>query len=444
MGSSKTKTQSSSSTSPWAPQASQVQNIFNQAQQNYNQQSASGPYTGQMTAGTNGTLDSAIAGANNWANGTGSSLANGQASAGSTGLGALSPYISNASSLASQGLDSGLSGILSGIANGSTSASGPSGALSQALNNAAISGANGLSSAQSTLSNVSNQALSDPTQRLAANAGTYMNSSAVNQAIDANNATIDQTLNQTTLPGINRQAAQGGSLNSSRAGAATAMAQGQAATAKATQAASLQNNAYNQGLSTALSAYNNGLGTAASAAGTQGSLGNASALGTAGLQQSNSQYNTSNQLNAASGLLGLQQQNTNSQLAANSQLGNAASLGNTATNSAMQNALNNYQLQAGAGQQQQSGDQNALTNAYQQWQNQNGYQTGILNNYLGLVSGNYGSNSTGTSTTKQSGSLGNTILGGALGLGGLLTAGGSGGALSSWLGGGKALGEGEF
>lgn len=87
----------------------------------------------------------------------------------------------------------------------------------------------------------------------------------------------------------------------------------------------------------------------------------------------------------------------------------------------MQNALANYQLQAGAGQQQQSNDQNALTNAYQQWQNQNGYQTGILNNYLGLVSGNYGSNSTGTSTTKQSGSLGNTLLGGALGLGGLLT-----------------------
>jgi len=260
-----------------------------------------------------------------------------------------------------------------------------------------------------------------------------MNSSAVNQAIAANDATIDQTLNQTTLPGINRQAAQGGSLNSSRAGAATAMAQGQAATAKATQAASLQNNAYNQGLSTALSAYNNGLSTAASAAGTQGSLGNASALGTAGLQQNNSQYNTSNQLSAASGLLGLQQQNMNSQLAANSQLGTAASLGNTATNSAVQNALNNYQLQAGAGQQQQSNDQNALTNAYQQWQNQNGYQTGILNDYLGLVSGNYGSQTQGTETKTQSDGLGNTIIGGALGLGGLLSGGAIGGALSKWL-----------
>ncbi|RUT24161.1 hypothetical protein C0V97_18070, partial [Asaia sp. W19] len=158
MGSSKTKTQSSSTTSPWAPQASQVQNIFGQAQQNYNQQSANGPYTGQMTAGTNGTLDSAIAGANNWANGTGASLSSGQASAGSTGLGALTPYINNASSLASQGLDSGLSGILSGIANGTTSSSGPTSALSSALNNAAISGTNGLTNAQNTLSNVSSQA----------------------------------------------------------------------------------------------------------------------------------------------------------------------------------------------------------------------------------------------------------------------------------------------
>ncbi|WP_025886448.1 hypothetical protein [Asaia prunellae] len=374
-----------------------------------------------MTAGTNNTLNDAIGRANSWANGSGIALTDGQSSAGSTGLGALAPYMARASQLSQQGLDSGLSGILSQFANGSTSASGPTAALSQALNDSAVNGASGASNAQNTLSNVSKQAMSDPTERLAANAGTYMNSSPVNEAIAANNATIDQALNQTTLPGINRQAAQGGALNSSRAGAAAAMAQGQAATAKATQAAALQNNAYNQGLSTALSAYNNGLGTAASAAGTQGSLGNASALGTAGLQQNNSQYNTSNQLNAASGLLGLQQQNVNSQLSANSQLGTAAALGNTATNSAMQNALANYQLQAGAGQQQQSNDQNALTNAYQQWQNQNGYQTGILNNYLGLVSGNYGSNSTGTSTTKQSGSLGNTLLGGALGLGGLLT-----------------------
>lgn len=269
MGSSKTKTTSSSSTSPWDPQATQVQNIFNQAQQNYNQQSANGPYTGQMTAGTNNTLNDAIGRANSWANGSGIALTDGQSSAGSTGLGALAPYMARASQLSQQGLDSGLSGILSQFANGSTSASGPTAALSQALNDSAVNGASGASNAQNTLSNVSKQAMSDPTERLAANAGTYMNSSPVNEAIAANNATIDQALNQTTLPGINRQAAQGGALNSSRAGAAAAMAQGQAATAKATQAAALQNNAYNQGLSTALSAYNNGLGTAASAAGTQ-------------------------------------------------------------------------------------------------------------------------------------------------------------------------------
>lgn len=385
MGGSSSKTTQNSQTSPWAPQASQIQNAFKLAQNIYNQRQAAGPYTGDRVAGSNAPMSNAISNANAFANGPGSSLANAQVQSGQNSLpGALNGYLNNAQNFANQGLG-GAAQLMPGQ-------------LGQALNNAGVSGGKALDGAQSNMSNVINQAMSDPTQQLAHNAQSYMNSSAVKSIVDATNANIDQTLNQTTLPGINRAAASGGALNSSRAGAANAQAQGQAALAKAHADSSIYNSAYNQGLSTAAGQRASGLSTAAGAAQSQGAMGNAALMGAAGLQQNYA----SNDFNA--------------RLAANGQMGNAASLANNVANSGMQNALNNWMLGSGAGQAQNAMDQNALNNDYQKWQQGNGYNQGILNDYMNTVgSRNWGGVSNGTSSSSQSSNLAGDIFGGLLG-----------------------------
>lgn len=396
-----TKTTSSSSTAPWQPQQPYLLGLFSDAQQNEQQRLASGPYTGNYVAGQNAYQ----AGANQNGYNAGNSIfsnASNQSTAGNNLLSSGSSYGTNANGLfGNSGVtaNSGLMNTLSGIATGSNS-------LGSALNSAALNGLTGVNNAQSTLAANQASGSTDQTGRLAADAQTYMNSAPVQSAINSTNAAINQNLTENTLPSLDRAAAMGGSLNSSRAGAASAVARGQAATAIGSADSAIQNNAYNTGMQSALSSYLGGLNASNTAASAAGSLGNYTGLGA-----------TSAQTGAANGgltqNLNYNQASFNNALNANSQVGNSSGLGNSILNSGASNYGTATGLQSNAGTSQYGTDQAALTNAYDQWSGQNTYDNGVLSDYLKLIGGHYGSQSSGTNTQTQNGS----VLSGLLGLG---------------------------
>ncbi len=414
----------SSSTSPWAPQATQVQNLFGQAQQNEQQQASNGPYQGNYVAGQNPYQSAANSNEFNNA-GNVQNSGNGQLTLGNGLLSQTAPaYVSNADGLYGNSAltaNGALTGALSGYATGT------GGGLSSALNSAAISGTQALGSAQSTLGQVQQTGLANQTGTLAADAGQYMNSAPIQSAINSTNAGIAQTLDEQTEPGLNQAAAAGGSVNSSRAGAASAEAQGQAALAQGTADASIQNNAYNTGLGTALSSYESGLNSANSAATAAGSLGNSSSLGTAGLQTGAASTGLSQNLNYG-------EDSFQNALGANAQLGAGINYANSTLNSGASNLATGAQMQQGAGTSQYGTDQAGLTNAIDQYTGSNNYMSGVLGQYQGLISGNYGSQSTGTSSGTTTQQQPQNILGSLAGIG-LAGAG-----LYSDFGGSSALG----
>ena len=349
------KTTQTSTTQPWSAQQPYLTDLFANAQNIYNQRSAAGPYTGSFYSPQNGTQFGAETQGANYAFGQGQGLVN-QTGATAGGLLGYAPQFGqNAEALATGG------------------ASGPG--LSGALNEAANAGVR-------TLGQVAANGISDPTQRIAGDAGAYMSSAPVQSAIDATNANIARTLNQQTLPGINRQAAMGGTLNSSRAGAANAQAQGDAGIAEGMADASIQNNAYNQGLGTAAGLYESGNNTALSAG--------SSALGAN---------------------LGVANLNASTELGANAQLGTGLGLGFGGASTTGNLAQGNFTLGSAAGGAQQQDANNQLANLYQQWQQQNNYGQNILSQYGGDISGNYGGSTTGSVQQPMN------IAGGILGIG---------------------------
>lgn len=408
---------STTTSQPWAPQGDQLQNVYTQAQNIYNTNTAAGPYTGNFVAGTNAPQQSAITNANNWANGQGGQLPGQVANTASGLMGASGQYVSNANGLASNGItgpNAGLYNTLQSYGTGAQSTQGS--ALSGALNSAAMSGAGSLQNFQNGMSGVANQAMANPTQQTMANAETYANSPQTQQAINSVNSQIGQTLNEQTVPGLNRQAAMGGSLNSSRAGMAEGMANENAAIAEGNADSQISNNAFNTGLGTAANQYQAGLNTALTANSTgYNSVAN-NANTNAALQQGLGEFNTGTQVNAAnSGLssnLNYEMGNANTQLGANAQLGTATGLGIQGAASAGNDAAQNFNTQSTAGAQQQSVDQNAINNSYQQWQMNNQYDQNMLNNYNGIVgSGNWG----GSSASSQQSQLPPNLLGSAAG-----------------------------
>lgn len=313
------------------------------------------------------------------------------------------------------GPDNTLSSVLNNYATGASSIQGPSSALSSALNTGAVNSANALSGYNSTLSQASQQGLSDPTQQLANDAQTYMNSSAVQSALNSTNAQINQTLNEQTNPAFNRAAAAGGSLNSSRAGMGEAMNNENAAIATGNADAQIQNNAYNQGLSTAANTYTSGLNSAISgaAAGFNGNSSNA--LNTGQQQQNLGIANASNQLNAANtGLtqnLGYETNNANLQLNANSQLANMynSSLSNLSQPVAYQSNL--YNLGAQSSGSIQSDANAALNGQYQQYLNQTQLPMNLLNQSQGIINGGSSTGTTNTAYTNPTPAYGQVASG---------------------------------
>ena len=433
------KQSSSSSSAPWAPQQPYLQSGFQNAQDLYNQRSAQGPYQGSLYSNANQTQLGSAQQAANYAMGQGGQLAGTTANTAQTLQGGAQDYMGNAQRIAAGGagqLNGGLMNTLQGYGTGQISAGGVSSPLSGALQNAAMQGAHSITSGQGNLQAAAMRGLQDNTGQTISSANQYANNPAIDAQIKAAEQPVLQTLNESTVPGLNRQASMGGNLNSSRAGMAEAMANRDAASQIANIEGSMRGNAYNNGLSLAAQQQEAGTNAALAAGSSQVNSGANLGLGVGNQQISQAALNANTQLSAAnSGLsqqLGSQALNANTMLGANAQLGNGVNAGVGAASQAGNQAAGNLAIGQAAGSVSQN-DQNAqLANNYQMWQNQNGsYQQGLLNNYMGNVSGNYGGTSNSTSTTQQP----QNVLGGLVGTG-LAGASlfGSGGALSGMFG----------
>lgn len=410
---------SSGSVAPWYPQQQPIQNGISQAQGVYAMRQGEGPYTGQMVAGSNPYTDNAVQYGTEFAN-QGNTVGNGLFATGSGLSSAAQPYVNNAANMAQNGIagpNQGLSNTLQGYGTGAQTIQGASSGLSGSLNQAAINGAQGLQGFQNTLSQAANQGLANPTQQIEQNAQAYANSPQVQASLTATNNAINQTLNQQTLPTQNQQEAQAGALNSSRSGMAQGMAQQAAATAEGQADASIQNNAYNTGMSEAGSLYSSGLNTATNAS-MYGYNDLANNANTQAQQQIGlGEANATNQLSAANAGLGqnlnYETANANTQLNANAQLGNATTQGLQYQTTGLQNGINMYNLASAAGTLDQTTQQSNDTNAYDMWQNQNTYGQNILQNYMGIVGAPYGTQSVNQQQLQNPLNIPGNLAGGA-------------------------------
>lgn len=421
MGGGGTNTNTIQNSSPWAPQTPYIMQGLDQASQNYQTASAAGPYTGNFVAQGNGYDTQAEQAAGSYANGAGAAIPGQEASVAGALLNPNSAtnYTNTAQGIANNGIgpqNSPLMNTLQNIGTGAQTTQGATPALSAALNQAGVTGANSLNGFTGGLSGAAAQAATDPTQQVMTDAQQYANSPQLQAAIASTNAQIGQTLHEQTLPGLNQQAAMGGSLNSSRAGMAEGMANEGAGIAMGNADAQLQNNALNAGLSTASGLYQSNLSQAvnANAAGVNDVGGLANTVGQN--QTALNLANTSNEMTAANtGInagINYGTANANAQLAGNSQVLSGLSAGNQAAQSGLAAAQGNASLLSGAGQLQTSTDQAALQNQLDQWNMQNQYQTGILNNYMAVAGTPLG---TTGSTSGTSGSSGPGILAGGVG-----------------------------
>jgi hypothetical protein len=279
--------------------------------------------------------------------------------------------------------------------------------LSSALNSAATTGANAIGGFNSGLSSVAAAATANPTQQLINDATQYSNASDVQSQVANTNSQLQQVLNEQTNPSFNRAAAAGGDLNSSRAGMGEAMNNENEAIAQGNADTSLINNAYNTGMSTAASQNTSGLNTAL-AANSAGLTGNtALSEGTSNNQLATQLGETNAQTSAGTAALAQQTNsdalNANTQLSANAQLGAGITTGLNANTASGAAAAANYLLGSQAGANEQAGQQATDTNAYDQWNGSNTYNSDVLSRYMGAVNGNTGASSTtGTSTPAQS------------------------------------------
>lgn len=407
----KSKTTTSSTSRPLDWQEDDIKNIFQKANDTYDQQAASGAPNYDTYQGLNqnqqGAL-SAILGNATGQNATGTGLMNAGASlsgALGAGQGALNQASGNAASGASGNFDHGttaVSSLLSGLTGGQASTS--TSALASALGLAGT----------------------DATARNAQDAATYANSSGVQQAIADTLGQSNDLYQRTITPSLNAAAQAGGNLNSSRAGAAQAVSDGLQENRNAATASGMWNNAYQQGLNTAESARQSNLSGLLSTAGT---ALNGLNLGLSGQTAANDQSNANNTT----------AQNWNSQLGnAGSSLVNAgatgaqvASQGQDMSDQATKNALT-------AGTVQQSDAQSAADADLQNQLQQKQYYWSLLNNLYGIEgANNWGQKSNSTSTQTSTPSVGSVIQGGIGTLAGGLSSlgvGGSSGLLSGLLG----------
>lgn len=431
-GSSDTTTTTDASRTPIASQGAALDSALAGAQTVYDTRTAAGPYGNSTWAGFNPTETQAVADATQFGAGTGQTAANTTAGIGQQGGNALGTAVNTATGVANNGIgaqNGALTGALAGYATGATPV--VQQPLSDALHTAATAGATAIGDYNKNLSGVISSATADPTADLTKSAQTYMNSGATQAMLDNVNGQIDTTLNEVTNPGLNRAAAMGGNLNSSRAGMAEAMANRDAALAKGNADSSILNNAYTTGLSMAASQRTAGLNTATAAA-SAGLTGNSSlALGTG--NQDVAAANTA--IGAANSGLSQdtahQTADASARLAAAGQLNTSANTAVNANTAAINQGASAIGMQMAAGTALQANDQGASTDAYNQWKMQNEYQQGVLNDFMSNATkptGFYNASTAATTDNSTSAtpasSMGSLVAGGATALGSQFAPGG--------------------
>lgn len=416
MGKTKTKTttDSNSQTKPLDWQENALKGAFGNAQNIYNQQSSDTNTPNWNVYSTlNDTEKAALANAG--ANSTNqSNMADSLMNTG-TGLLSNSPTgtanLNNAASSASQFANGNFQ-------QGNTGTSNAVAGTGQQFANQGLS----------NLQNVSNLANTDATTQNAADATAYANSSGVSDAIKAANAYSDQLYQRTTGTNLNAAAVAGGNLNSSRAGAASAVSAALQNAQDENNAASMYTNAYNTGLSTAEQARQANMGILVNSAST-GITGANSAVNAQ--TASNAQTNANNELqqNGATLLSNIGSNQINAANTGSNIAYQGANLQNTA-NTAAYNAGKVYQ-----------DDQNSANQAaVEGYQAQNQNQWTQLDNLYNIIGGyNWGKNETehSTQTVVQSPSTMSMIQGAIGSIGGMASsisgAGGLGKAVGSLL-----------
>jgi hypothetical protein len=235
--------------------------------------------------------------------------------------------------------------------------------------------ANGTSATTGALNGLSsfNPGDTNNTQSLIDSANQYVKGQNIPAQVQQAMQQATETARDVTLPQISQNAQMSGNTNSSRTGIAEGLVQ-----------RGLAENAQNMTGALTSQAYTNGLNLA------------------------NTQAN----------------QNNSATLSA---LTNAGTIGNASTNTGVNagtSAINDqsglFNMAASAGKGEQDANQANLTNQQQQYQSQLSSPFAALQQYMGIVgSNNWGSNSSGTSTTQSNpGAL--QMLGGLLGTAGAL------------------------
>jgi len=390
MGSNKStsKTTSSQTTQPLAWQSDKIQDLYNTAQSLFGTQYSQATPNFNTYAGLNSDELSALG---NATTDSGVQRANGN------------------------GLITAGNGLLSNASSGSTALNGATGlagagatgnfnhGTTQVSQN--LMGSTGLTNMAglTSLMNAVSGSGTDATAQNIADAKAYENSADVQNQIKAANAASDDLYQRTGVSNLNAQAVAGGNLNSSRAGAAQAIADSEQESRDATNATNILTNAYNTGLSTAEQAREANLSDSLSAAGT---ANYGSSLGLQAQNDANSQTNTNNAL----------QQSYIGQLADDgNSLVNSANTGAgiTSTGSSLVNNADSNALNAGSALQQNQQSQNDAN--LQATLSSNQYPWTLLQNLYGLIGSNsWGSQSNGTSTTSTTStpSVGSMIQGG--------------------------------
>lgn len=209
-GTTKTKTDSK----PWAPQGAALENIFSQAGTNFNAQSGTPFYQGDLYAGMDPQTAQAIQSILGHTNGAGAQ---------------------NAAALNQAG--------------------------QSLINPAAYSGAIG---------NFATAAGADPTQSNITAATAYANNPAIDGMIDAASRDVNRNLYEGAIPDINRAGTASGNVNSSRAGVAEGIARRGAADQIGDISAGIRGDAFNRGLALAEGARGTNLSALGQTAGLYG------------------------------------------------------------------------------------------------------------------------------------------------------------------------------
>lgn len=223
----------------------------------------------------------------------------------------------------------------------------------------------GLSSYQNNANNLFGQYQNGDANQYALNtANQFANSPFLNGQIDAASRDITRNLNEQALPAALRSQVAGGNVNSTRAGVQDAILQRGAQDRIGDISSQMRGNAFNQGLTSGLNQYN---------------------------------------------------QNLSNLLSTNNQLYNSGQAGSSLLNNGLSNVFSGLNNATAAGQGFQTQDQNVLDANRQAFSEQQNNQLDLLSKYMGLVNGNYGSQSTSTSTTPGAPGGIQGALGGALG-----------------------------